>query len=217
MTMPDTRRSPLVDDYLRRLELAARRLAPDQRAELVDGISEHLDSALEAVDPDDEASTRVALDRLGTPDEIVAAAAEGDSPAGRRGWSNQTSAGPDRPSVGAKEIVTVILLALGGFLFVVGWFVGVAMLWASDRWSTRDKIVGTLVWPGGYLFPLAFGLFAARVCTSVSDPIRSTGAESQSCTGWAMPIWLGVPVVVILFLAPIATVAYLLARAGRSR
>src|SRR5262245_63408635 len=78
MTMPDTHRQPLVADYLDRLDEAALRLPPDQRSELIDGIREHLDSALAGVDSTNEAQVRAVLDRLGAPDEIVAAAVEGE-------------------------------------------------------------------------------------------------------------------------------------------
>ena len=34
---------------------------------------------------------------------------------------------------------------------MVGWFVGVGLLWSSATWRLRDKLLGTLVWPGGLL------------------------------------------------------------------
>ena len=220
MTMPDTQRQRLVAEYLSRLDEVAHRLPADQRTELVDGIREHLDSALAGVDPANEAQVRAVLDRLGAPEEIVADAVED----GRPSWSGSTGGGaPSWSTVGSapatqagsglgvREILAVILLPIGGVILpVLGWFIGVVLLWTSDRWTTRDKIIGTFVWPGGYLLPLAFGLFAGQVCTS--DP--STGVES--CSGWSMPAWLGVPVSIVLFLAPLAVVGYLITRARRS-
>ena len=218
MTMPDTHRQPLVADYLRRLDAAAYPLPADQRAELGDGIREHLDSALAGVDPTNEAQVRAVLDRLGAPEEIVAAAVEGEPPS----WSGRTAGGAQAlpaqappaqhgSGLGVREIFAVILLPIGGFILpVLGWFIGLVLLWTSDRWTTRDKLIGTFVWPGGYLLPVGFGLFVGQVCTS--DPI--TGAES--CTGWAMPAWLGVPVSILIFLAPLAVVGYLITRALRS-
>lgn len=58
-------------------------------------------------------------------------------------------------------------LTLGSIVPVVGWLFGVALLWASPAWRTRDKVVGTLFVPGGPLgavlavFSLAFGSMAA--------------------------------------------------------
>src|SRR5690554_117012 len=46
------------------------------------------------------------------------------------------------------SVLTVALIIVGGYVVpVVGWLVGVAMLWASDRWSRRDKWLGTLAGP----------------------------------------------------------------------
>ncbi|HKE50490.1 MAG TPA: hypothetical protein VKE25_03170 [Actinomycetes bacterium] len=208
MTMPDTHRQPLVADYLSRLDAAAYQLPADQRAELVDGIREHLDSALTGVDPADDVQVRAVLDRLGAPEEIVAAALEGAPPA----WSTASSAPAAQTGsgVGVREIFAVILLLIGGIILpVIGWFIGLVLLWSSDRWTNRDKIIGTFVWPGGYLLPVSLGLFPAQVCTSDSV----TGAES--CSGWGMPAWLGVPALVVLFLAPLAVAGYLITRARR--
>lgn len=204
MSMPNTQQSPLVADYLRRLDAAAAGLPADRRDELVEGIREHLDSALQGTDQASDAQVRAVLDRLGSPEEIVAAAADSEA-------SLPPYQSPPKSGIGALEIITVILLAIGGIILpILGWFIGLALLWTSSRWTTRDKLIGTFVWPGGYLMPLAFGMFAAQVCTS--DP--TTGAES--CSGWAMPPWLGVPVLVVLILAPLAVVGYLITRARRS-
>ena len=55
------------------------------------------------------------------------------------------------------EIAAVILLLVGGFFFLVGWIVGCVLLWASPRWRWTDKLLATLVWPGGFvaIAPLA--------------------------------------------------------------
>jgi hypothetical protein len=43
----------------------------------------------------------------------------------------------------------VILLPLGGFALGIGWLVGLILLWSSRLWTTRDKLIGTLITPGG--------------------------------------------------------------------
>src|SRR4051794_21171982 len=69
------RTDALVEDYLRRLERAAYALPPERRAELLLEIRGHISEARDtAAAPADEAWTRTLLDRLGTPEEIVAAA-----------------------------------------------------------------------------------------------------------------------------------------------
>jgi hypothetical protein len=45
----------------------------------------------------------------------------------------------------------VSLLLAGGLLLVVGWFVGVVLLWRSGIFTLQDKVIGTLVLPGGVL------------------------------------------------------------------
>lgn len=54
------------------------------------------------------------------------------------------------------EVVALWLLLIGGIILpVLGWIIGVVILWASERWTRRDKLIGTLVVPGGLLLPLA--------------------------------------------------------------
>ena len=65
---------PLVDEYLRRLEVAAAGLPADRRLELVSEIRGHLREALRQVPEGDQAGVRNALERLGAPEEVAAAA-----------------------------------------------------------------------------------------------------------------------------------------------
>jgi hypothetical protein len=73
---------PLVEDYLRHLEAVASILPAYRREELLAEIREHLAEALRQVPAGDEAAVRSVLERLGSPEEIVAAAAE-PMPAGQ--------------------------------------------------------------------------------------------------------------------------------------
>ena len=73
---------PLVEGYLRHLEAVAAVLPEYRRAELLAEIRAHLDEALRQVPAGDEAAVRSMLDRLGSPEEIVAAAAD-PMPAGQ--------------------------------------------------------------------------------------------------------------------------------------
>jgi hypothetical protein len=69
-------------------------------------------------------------------------------------------------SKAALEIATPWLLLLGGFLFGVGWIAGLYGLWRSKVWSVGDKILGTLVWPGGLATVAVFFRLASngRIC-----------------------------------------------------
>ena len=124
---------PLAENYLRRLRRAGRRLPPERLSELMAEIEGHL---AEGIPPgaSDHAALEV-LERLGSPGDIV----EAERPpvhgsADRRSW---------------REWAAVILLPLGGFAFGVGWLVGLVLLWSSRLWTTREKLIGTLIVPGG--------------------------------------------------------------------
>jgi hypothetical protein len=199
------------------------------------------------------------LERLGEPADIVRAAA-GDPassyPAGAASsypagaaWSYPAGAASSYPAgaavaegaadrghnsagrAGALEICAVIFLLIGGLVLpVIGWVIGVVLLWASPRWRTADKLLGTLVWPGGLLAPAALLLFgglatvtAAPACGG-SDPIESSApapvqsgtglgdvhqaahqlAATTSCTTAAgPPTWLIISIAVVLMAAAI--------------
>jgi len=83
----------------------------------------------------------------------------------------------------------------------------------SPRWTVRQKLLGTLVWPGGLATPVLFGgLIAVRTgagCTSV--PVNSGIVEQ--CSARSDP--LGIALLVLSILAPLVVVAYLGIRSRR--
>ena len=114
-----------------------------------------------------------------------------------------------------------MLLLVGGVVLpVLGWFVGVVLLWASAVWTTRDKLVGTLVVPGGLALPIFLAMFPAyrEDCAGEADP--RTGEPlpgTEVCTGGppeALEI-VGPIVFVLLLVAPLVTTAYLARRMRR--
>lgn len=76
----DVHTDPLVDDYLRRLQAAASTLPAHRREELVSEIRDHLQEALRQAPADDALAVRNALERLGAPEEIAAAALDAPPP-----------------------------------------------------------------------------------------------------------------------------------------
>ncbi len=199
---------PLVRDYLTRLEDACRALPPDRRAEVLADVREHVRQAVVAeqeAGSSPEVAVRTALDRLGPPEEIARADADDAVPprSDRAPGAMQRYGDP----------VAVVLLLFGGFLLGVGWLVGVVLLWASDSWRTREKVLGTLVWPFGYAGVLILGGAAAltggEVCTTVET---SGGVGSTTCTGGPpYPAWVGIILVLVVLAAP-AVMATLLWR-----
>ncbi len=207
----------LVADYLSRLETASAALPPDRRDELLEEIGSHIATALAAGAAADEAAVRTLLERLGQP-EVIAAAALDDSPStdARPGWASA------RPGT-ALELTAVLMLTVGSFLPVVGWLVGVALLWVSSRWTTAEKLLGTLVVPLGPAGAIMLGgLTAMQTCSSGVLGTQESGSDvvntvvtEETCTGFALPQWLGVPLLVIA-LAPVV-VAVVLYRRARER
>jgi hypothetical protein len=155
---------PLAADYLKRLRDAARSLPRGRRDDLLADIESHLAESAPA--GASEADVRTALDRLGDPDDIVAAEQEGE-PKRRRG---------------PLEWGAIILLLIGGIIIpVVGWIVGALLLWVSQAWTLRDKLIGTLLVPGG-LLPAAWFVFApasVETCGSARNgAVTCTGGPS---------------------------------------
>jgi hypothetical protein len=164
MAETDTAAGRLIEQYLHRLRRAAADLPAAARAELLDDITTHLSETC-GTDPG-EATVRQALDELGTPEEITAAAAA------------ESGTGHARRSGGelAYDVTAVLILCLGGFVVpVVGWIAGVVMLWSGPRWQPRHKWVGTLLWPAALVIG-ALALTADHVAAGHLAVVIAIGA-----------------------------------------
>jgi uncharacterized membrane protein len=196
----------LVDDYLKQLSRELRDLPRARRRELLDEIEAHISEARSGMEAENEAEIRNLLERLGDPAEIAAEERARSGIGERRG--------------GWREIITLIGLLVGGFVLVIGWFVALVLLWISDAWTTREKLVGTLVVPGGLLPAALLGLGAlggsTETCVSRVDP--ATGAElGMLCTGGpslAARVF-GTTLFVICVIGPFFTTAFLARRMKR--
>jgi hypothetical protein len=187
---------PEIQHYLERLSKAARDLPRGRRRELVAEIEQHVRDALSETPIDSQAEMLTVLDRIGDPEEIATAAI-------------------DRPKVTRSttmETWAIILLLLGGFLWFIGWIAGVVLLWSSSLWTRRDKLIGTLVIPGGLatatVFFLWAGTAAGQTCFA-RGPISVIGkngsthvmqAASQSCHGGLSGFGTAVILIVIALL-----------------
>jgi HAAS domain-containing protein len=166
---------PLVEDYLRRLEEEARRLPADRRTELLADIREHLDDALRGVDTADEAAVRNAVERLGSPEEIVREAA-GPQPA-------------PAPGHGRLEVGAIVMIAVGGLVVpVLGWLVGAVLVVSSRFWTSTEKLRG--------LAPLLIGpLLGAVVVIAISAAPEGSARDGGGGLGTAeiaaIVIWVG--------------------------
>lgn len=50
-----------------------------------------------------------------------------------------------------RDLIALILVEVGLILWVIGWLVGLFLLWTSPRWRTKDKVLATVLYPGGML------------------------------------------------------------------
>ena len=118
--------------YLADLEQALGDLPAAQRSDIIEEIADHIREARARLQTEDEASLRQILDRLGDAATI------------------RTAVGaPPQPILRRIDRFVPWILLLGGFIFAFGWVVGVILLWSSPTWRRGDKVLGTLVVPGG--------------------------------------------------------------------
>lgn len=222
--MSDQAADRAVTDYLARLGDVARRLSDAQRTELLDAITEHIGDARARGGPLDEAATLTMLDRLGDPADIVAAAAA-EQPAADRETSRAVSAAeaPGRGSGTGLEIAAVVLLTAGSLVPVLGWMVGIVLVWCSRRWRFSEKLLATLVFPGGTGLALWLGGTVAWSTSSgscVTESSSATGGQVTSSTtcgasgsGSGVLSVLAAVAFVVAVLAPLVVAGVLLHRA----
>jgi hypothetical protein len=191
-----------VGEYLRHLQRSMGDLPAERRDEILAEIEGHIAENLAEHPAATEADVRNVLERVGDPEDIAAEARRryGVEPTRRR-WT---------------DLAAIILLLVGGFT-IVGWFVGVVLLWISDVWDTRDKIIGTLIVPGGLAGSLGVGVLST---SSVSCEISGSGADQDVGTcvsnGWTLGavesiLWA------LVIIAPIVTAIYLSRRLRQPR
>ncbi|HTU27993.1 MAG TPA: hypothetical protein VMF07_01340 [Solirubrobacteraceae bacterium] len=208
--MSTTAMHPLAADYLRRLREAGRGLPTGRLDDLCAEIESHLAEAIPPGTSDADALS--VIERLGPPEEIV----EAEQPA---------PADPGRDPRTWREWAAVVLLPLGGFVFGIGWIAGVVLLWSSRAWTTRQKVLGTLIVPGGVaaFFPvLVLSAVAAKSrCVTVARRNGSAfGVGSRHCVLVGGPSSLHVLLAIVLIacvvIGPILVAVHLARSAGRA-
>jgi uncharacterized membrane protein len=195
-----------VEKYLKHLDAELADLPHGRRREIVDEIADHIAEArADLPAPETEADIRTLLERLGDPADIAAEARQRFGvPVARSSW---------------MEPAALVFLLVGGFFWGIGWLIGLVLLWLSAVWTTRDKVIGTLVVPGGLALP-AFLLFlwlassgGGQFCSSGTIRSPKTGqiTTHEVCTGGGMSATevLGLVLVILLLAAEIFTAVYL--------
>ena len=191
----------LIDGYLARLRVAAADLPAGVRQELIEDVRTHIAEARSRESDETDASVLNILDRLGEPAVVVADTRE------RLGLRTST---PYRP--GLLEVAAVILVPFF-------WPIGVILLWTSPAWRWRDKVIGTLIPPGGYMGLAIFGvIFAtAQSGSSCVTVIEGTGQAIQNgCPAPAGPsvlaTALSIVAAILIYTLPLITAGYLALR-----
>lgn len=182
----------LINRYLKQLDTALRDLPTARRKQLIKDIADHIDTAREEYPEANEAQIRQILEQVGDVESIRQEA----------GLPLQNN-----PQWGTRWAPWLLLL--GGFFFLFGWVLGVILLWQSRVWKLGDKILATLVWPGGLATVVAMGGTVAPASSASSSVCNAGVNGSVHCISPA-----GVsphsPTVFMVALAIIAVVAPLL-------
>lgn len=198
MSSSESQHDRLVEKYIARIHHALRDLPPERRDPIVEDIRDHIRTARSAMDQEDEAQIRQLLDDLGDPEAIRAEAGPPVMP--RSSWADR---------------LAPWLLLFGGFVLIVGWLVGVVLLWNSSVWKTRDKVLATLIWPGG----LAAALYAAGIGMTLPGSVQASACSGgpgivAHCTSQPGPgpfhVIAAILVLVVVIAAPILVNARLI-------
>jgi hypothetical protein len=169
----------LIRRYLAQLDAALRGVDASRREEILADVHGHIEEGRTGLDPDDAASVRTLLDRVGDPADI-AAEAGAPSPGSRR-W----------------DAWAPWLIIFGPVASGLGWIAGMLILWTSPTWSRRDQLIATFV-PLAGLVALFFGLVAAlRAAAGCSGHILALHA-SAGCTTKGFTLPLGVAILLVV-------------------
>ncbi|MDP9225373.1 MAG: hypothetical protein M3P18_16325 [Actinomycetota bacterium] len=184
-----------VAGYLKELDRHLSALPRRRRKEVLQEIADRIDESRQELGPDHPIAE--VLDRVGDPRAIALEAIQEEGvPPPRSRW---------------LEIAALIFLLPGSLLLpIVGWLIGVILLWTSSIWTLRDKIIGTLILPGG-LLP-AFFVFVAAGCTRTEV---NGHLMPDTCSG-GLTAWLWTGIAIFTVVGPIAAAIYLGLRLRRS-
>ncbi|MEE1816606.1 hypothetical protein PUR59_16490 [Streptomyces sp. SP18ES09] len=137
---------PLVTDYLDTIEREASFLPPGRREELLADLREHL--AVAVGDEEDPQAVRTALERLGSPSAIVAAA-RAEEPENTVASGSATTAAATVPNR-TRDTLTAVLIGVTGIAGIGGplpsvlaLIVSLVLLWTSGSWDRGTKALTT--------------------------------------------------------------------------
>jgi hypothetical protein len=168
----------LVRRYLAQLDTALQGVDSSRREEILAEVHGHIEEGRTGLDPDDAASVRTLLDRVGDPAAIAAEA--GAPPPGSRRWD-----------AWAPWLIIFGFIASG-----LGWIAGVLILWTSPTWSRRDKLIATIM-PLAGLVALFFGLVAALHAAAGCSGTTTLASTTCTTKGPALPLGVAILLVIV--------------------
>jgi len=105
---------------------------------------------------------------------------------------------------GGREWTTVAVLPLV-------WVVGVVLLWRSRAWTLRDKLIGTLVVPGGLAYVIYVAVDAVLLLSAGCEP------PEDGCSVGIYIDPVSAMMLALLTVLPLASAIYLAIRADLRR
>jgi hypothetical protein len=188
----------MVNGYLMRLESELADVPSTRRDEIVDEMRKHIAEERGRLVEETDADLLNLLDRLGEPG-VVAAAAR-----------------PAQIEARSREKRLPVMEILGVILTPIVWPLGILLVWLSDRWTKREKVLATVVWPGGVwtFFVLANLIPRGRTCYGTMQsgrPVITSCSPPQAVTFGLNAL------LIVVTLLPIAVAIYLAVRLIRTR
>jgi hypothetical protein len=178
----------LVGDYLARFDAAAAALPVGRRVELTMQVREHIATSLAEAGRSDEVTVRNILERLGSPDEILAAETGQSVPRGGTAPASIGEVAGRGSRWGAVEVAAILLLGLawpalflpfGLALWLGLGAVGLALVWASSVWTSRSKLATTGILVAFYVVFFLVTASATVACTTGNPPVSCPAGGSQ--------------------------------------
>ncbi|THG31524.1 tripartite tricarboxylate transporter TctB family protein [Naasia lichenicola] len=184
--MESDRTSTAVSDYLRRLDEELERVPEPLASQIREGVAEELRSV-----SDEDALTRI--EQLGDPAHIAAEASSD--------LTAPTPTANGRGSSRAYVAATVALLTVGGLIFpILGWIVGLILLWSGAAWKTYEKVIATLspLIAVGLIYAM-FWLFS--LSSSGSEPAPDNSGSNPLLPASTFAHWNALIVAVVVNVA----------------
>jgi disulfide bond formation protein DsbB len=225
--------------YLDELERLLTHADPDERADVLAAVREHIEAAL-AEQTARGLSSDVAsvLAGLGSPEEVAGGVHDSRAPDGALG-GRAGDFMPPVPSEGPGGVartsalagtwvapVACLLLIVGALTSVVIaplvlWLAGAILMAASPLWQVREKVIALVVSPAGVVvFSVAATLsFGSTSCMRAFDETGKVIESTGSCSTGVQPgAWIGLGLVALLVVSGFAYVVVLWRRgAARSQ